>query len=393
MQNHSPKTILLVDDEQGLRTVLRITLIDMGYTVHTAADGEAALALFEEIAPPVVLTDIKMPGMDGIELLRRIKQAAPDTEVIMITGHGDIDLAIKSIKFEATDFVTKPINNDALEIALNRAAERIEMRRQLRQYTLNLESLVAEKTRKLLAAERLAAVGQTVAGLAHAIKNIAGGLKGGTFVLEKGIELHEEKYLQQGWQMVRGNVDKIANLSLDLLNYAKQAEVGYVHEDPNRPLKEVFELMQSKAGEQGIRMRCRPAPDLSAIAFDPELMHRALLNLVINALDACRVAVDAGSVCEVVLSSRPAADGGVVYEISDTGCGMDDAIQSKIFQSFFSTKGSDGTGIGLMLTQKIIDGHGGRITVSSREQAGSTFTVAIPPGPSGSPGPMGNPTA
>ena len=151
----------------------------MGYRVLTAPNGEDALRVFQKEGPPIVLTDIKMPGMDGIQLLRRIKHANPDTEVIMITGHGDMDLAIKSLKYRATDFVTKPINDDVLEIALNRALEKIRMRQQLREYTENLEALVEEKSAKLVAAERQVAVGQAVEGFSAALGNIAGDLEGG----------------------------------------------------------------------------------------------------------------------------------------------------------------------------------------------------------------------
>ena len=189
--------ILLVDDEEGIRKVLAIALTDSGYNVHKAESGAEALRIFREKKPPIVMTDIKMPGMDGIELLRKIKEESPDTEVIMITGHGDMELAIQSLKFDATDFITKPIHDDVLEIALRRAKEKIYFKAKLKDYTENLERLVEEKTEKLLEAERLAAIGQTVAGLAHAIKNIAGGLTGGTFVLEKGIELENRKYLHQ----------------------------------------------------------------------------------------------------------------------------------------------------------------------------------------------------
>ncbi len=153
--------ILLVDDEAGIRTVLGIALADSGYRVTTAENGEEALRLFRELKPPIVLTDIKMPEMDGIELLQHIKAESPDTEVIMFTGHGDMDLAIKSLKYDATDFVTKPINDEILDIALKRARERISLRRQLREHTENLERLVEEKSRDLIEAERMAAVGQT----------------------------------------------------------------------------------------------------------------------------------------------------------------------------------------------------------------------------------------
>jgi YesN/AraC family two-component response regulator len=223
-------TILLVDDEAGIRKVLRISLADSGYTVHTAENGQDALRLFKKFTPPIVLTDIKMPDMDGIELLRKIKQQNPETEVIMFTGHGDMDLAIK--KYEATDFVTKPINDDVLEIALNRARERISLRRQLKEYTANLEKLVEEKARRLIEAERMAAVGQTIAEISHAIKNIANGLKGSIFVLGQGIEQNNKKYLLEGWEMVEGNVEKIKNLSLDLLNYGKYADVKFNFCDP-----------------------------------------------------------------------------------------------------------------------------------------------------------------
>jgi len=172
-------TILLADDEAGIRKVLGICLADSGYRVLTAEDGLEALDVFRRHKPEIVLTDIKMPGMDGIELLRKIKQESPDTEVIMITGHGDMELAICSLKHEATDFVTKPVNDDVLEIALKRACEKIVMRRQLRQYTENLEELVRRQSARLVEVERLAAVGQAVEGLSSAFRDIAGDLDGG----------------------------------------------------------------------------------------------------------------------------------------------------------------------------------------------------------------------
>ncbi|MBE9542932.1 MAG: response regulator [Proteobacteria bacterium] len=372
------KSILLVDDEEGIRKVLSILLADMGYQVHTAATGVEALRTFEKLRPPIVLTDIKMPEMDGIELLRKLKQISPDTEVIMITGHGDMDLAIKSVKYEATDFVTKPINDEVLEIALKRAHERIIMRRKLDDYTHNLEQLVRDKTKKLVEAERLAAIGQTVAGLSHAIKNITGGLKGGAFVLEKGIELSEKKYLMQGWEMIKGNVDKITNLSLDLLNYAKDIRPDFQECDPNQPLREVVALMRPRAQEHGIDLSTQLGKDFGTCYFDPDLIHHSLLNLLTNAIDAC-INNDVGKKeKKVMLRTRKIRGGGVEYQVEDTGCGMSADVKKKIFLSFFSTKGTDGTGIGLMITKKIIDEHHGEITAESKVGAGSTFVIRIP---------------
>jgi PAS domain S-box-containing protein len=172
------RRLLLVDDEAGLRTVLGISLQDAGFEVLSAGDGRAGLDLFRQHRPPIVLTDIKMPLMDGIELLKQIKQIAPETEVIMLTGHGDMDLAIECLKLEATDFITKPIRNEMLEFALKRASEKIRMSRLLWEHTENLERLVEEKSAQLVARERLAAVGQAVEQLVTAFQDLAGDLGG-----------------------------------------------------------------------------------------------------------------------------------------------------------------------------------------------------------------------
>ena len=377
------KSILLVDDEAGIRKVLGIALSDMGYQVYTAENGVEALRIFEDKRPPIVLTDIKMPEMDGIELLRRLKELIPDTEIIMMTGHGDMDLAIKSVKYEATDFVTKPINDEVLEIALNRAVERLTMRQKLNEYTQNLEQLVQDKTRQLVEAERLAAVGQTVAGLSHAIKNITGGLKGGAFVLEKGIELNDQKYLMQGWEMIKGNVDKITNLSLDLLNYAKATDLNIQACDPVKPAQEVIDLMRPRAQELGVELIGDFSNDLQDCHFDADLICRCLLNLVSNAIDACRNNDPDGPDKTVTVRAQKIRGWGVEYQVIDNGCGMQAKTKEKLFKHFFSTKGSEGTGIGLMISKKIVDAHNAVIKVESQEDAGSTFIIKLPKIPNG----------
>jgi signal transduction histidine kinase len=372
------KEILLVDDEDGIRNVLGIALMDSGYDVLTAASGEEALSLFRSHAPPLVLTDIKMPGMGGIELLKKIKEESADTEVIMITGHGDMELAVKSLQCEAADFITKPINDQALEVALKRAQERIELKRKLREYTEGLERMVQEKTQELLAAERLASIGQTVATLAHSIKNIIGGLKGGMFVLEKGLELSRREYVDEGWRMTRTNVDKIKNLALDLLNYAKEREPALSLSDPNEPLREIFQLMTSKADESCVTLKLSASDELKPVWMDPEAIHCCLLNLVTNALDACTDIECTEANKSVVLASSNAKGWAVEYRVSDNGCGMDDETRKKILRGFYSTKGSKGTGLGVMIAQKIVAEHGGTIEVESEKGKGTAFVIRLP---------------
>jgi len=147
-------TILLVDDEEDIRLVVGMALRDMGYDVLEAENGKEGLRLFRERHPPIVITDIKMPDIDGVDLLRKIKEEDPDTEVVMITGHGDMTVAIQSFQQEATDFITKPINVDDLEISLQRVHERIDARETLREYTRSLEKLVFKKSEELAHLEK-----------------------------------------------------------------------------------------------------------------------------------------------------------------------------------------------------------------------------------------------
>jgi signal transduction histidine kinase len=372
--------LLLVDDEAGIRTVLGISLEEMGYPVRTACDADEALARMAEKPAQIMITDIKMPGKDGIDLLKAVKAAWPATEVIMLTGHGDINLAIRSLKYEATDFITKPIHDEALEIALKRARERLEMRAQLKAHTENLERLVEEKSRQLVEAERFAAIGETVAGLAHGIKNIAGGLKGGAFVLEKGLELDNREYLLKGWEMIRGNVKKIKNLSLDLLEFSTPATPARKACDPNRLAAEAVALMTQEAQTLGIALKFKPANGLGDILCNPGGIQRCLLNLIANALEA---GSDPKSPCGdpgVVVSTAAPREGEMVFCVADTCGGMPAPVQAQVLRRFFTTKGSRGTGIGLMLSQKIVAQHGGRLEIDSQWGQGTRVDLWLPVG-------------
>ena len=144
------KKLLVIDDEASTRDLLKMSLESDGYTVFVAEDGPKGLEIFARENPPVVLTDIKMPGMDGIEVLRRVKEQSPDTEVIVITGHGEMNLAIQALHLEASDFINKPISDEGLAVALRRAEEKIWLREKLKEYTEDLERIIQETNKELV---------------------------------------------------------------------------------------------------------------------------------------------------------------------------------------------------------------------------------------------------
>ena len=119
--------VLVIDDDKPTLAMFRLLLGACGYTVLTAENASSGLDIFKREKPPIVLTDVKMPGMDGLEVLERIKGIDPETEVIVITGHGDMDLAVKALNLNATDFINKPIQKSDLDSALRRAEERLKL--------------------------------------------------------------------------------------------------------------------------------------------------------------------------------------------------------------------------------------------------------------------------
>jgi signal transduction histidine kinase len=367
------KTILLVDDEKDIRDVLCLPLSDLGYEVLQAENGEEALRLFERRQPPMILTDIKMPGMDGIELLQRIKRENPEAEVIMITGHGDMDLAVKSLKFDATDFITKPINVDVLEIALRRAAERILTRQKLKEYTLNLERLVAEKSELQ---SHLSSLGLMLGSISHALKGLLTGLDAGVYMVDGGLAKDNPGLLREGWEIVKQRIERIRRVVLDILFYSKKRELKREWMNAVTLAEEVAAAVTGKLTEAGIVFVKDFDPESNEFEVDPSYIQAALLNILENAADACG-AGGTQRTPKVVFSLRRRKDR-LEFDILDNGIGMDPATQEKLFTPFFSSKGDKGTGLGLFIANKIVEQHGGQITVSSAPGRGSLFRISLP---------------
>jgi len=145
--------VLFIDDDEGIRKVFSILLRKEGYQVFTAENGEEGLKIFKQEIPPIVIADVKMPGINGIEVLKRVKEINPEAEVIIITGHGDMNSAIEALKLDASDFLPKPVKLETLSVALKRAQKKLELRRKLKEYTHNLENLVRERTEELQRAQ------------------------------------------------------------------------------------------------------------------------------------------------------------------------------------------------------------------------------------------------
>jgi len=234
---------------------------------------------------------------------------------------------------------------------------------------------IKQMEREKLDAERLAAVGQTVSGIAHGIKNILMGLEGGLYVAKSASKQKDPKLAEEGWRMLEGNIVKISALIKDFLNFSKGREPQVQLIDPNQVGREVIALYREAAEKAGISIIADLQEGIGPAPMDHQGIHSCLTNLVSNAVDACRMSDQPG--CQTIVSTRE-KDGSIIFEVIDNGCGMDYEVKKKVFTTFFSTKGMGGTGLGLLVTRKIVQEHGGRIEFDSAPGQGTRFTLIFP---------------
>ena len=250
---------------------------------------------------------------------------------------------------------------------------------QLRLLTaIGLQAGMAIQNAKLyqtgLTAERLAAVGETTAALSHSIKNILQALRGGADVVEMGLKASNVGQATKGWRIVERNLDKIFNLTMNLLAYSKSREPQVELVNPKVLIDECVELVAQSASEKGVMIVADVDERHPAIPMDPSGMHQVMMNLLSNAMDA--VTPREGLIrieCRYDEENRQS-----VTEVIDNGVGIAPSMMRHMFELFHSTKGNRGTGLGLAVTRKIIEEHDGSIAVKSAPGEGATFTFRIP---------------
>jgi signal transduction histidine kinase len=226
-----------------------------------------------------------------------------------------------------------------------------------------------------LQAERLAAVGQTIATLSHHIKNILQGIRGGSYLIDMGLNQQDETIVRRGWTIVEKNQGKIYNLVMDMLSFSKDREPVLELADLNEIVADVVELMQSRAAELSVALDWSPAAGMPEVSVDSDGIHRALLNIITNAIDASEETDGA----RVAVSTEWDAETETArIRVVDNGVGIPEDDLASIFQVFSSSKGTRGTGLGLPVSQKIVREHGGQIVVTSQIGRGSQFLIELP---------------
>jgi signal transduction histidine kinase len=370
--------IVLIDDEEGIRRVTRITLEDVGYTVYTAENGARGLELCGEIDPQIVITDVRMPVMDGIAVLERIKQTRPETEVIVATAFGEMDLAIRALQLDASDFITKPLHSEALSVALERAKTRFNDRKQLKDYTAFLEREVEDQAR-ILHQDKMLSLGRLAASVVHEINNPLAGILNYCRLMLRILNRGDataaqlEKFTRY-LDLVEKETSRCSQIVSSLLTFSRKSPAAFGPVTTAELMQRSILLCRHKLELANIKIDQAIESDLPQIRGDFNQLQQCLINLVFNAADAMP---DGGTL--TLSASRCASSSDICLRVTDTGSGIAEKDLPHIFEPFFTTKDEGyGVGLGLSTVYGIIQNHQGSVQVESEQGKGTTFCLRLP---------------
>jgi len=355
-------------------------LLKPSYQVHTAENVETGLQLLQEKRPDTIVMDIRMPGMNGIDGLRKIREIDPHLSVIMFTGFGALETAQEALRLGANDYINKPFDAVQMREVICRNVERTRLQRQSEVTAHEVQELNERLRNELAQKERLASLGQASAEFVHDLSNPLTIVWGYVQILAKKLEQSGDgnngvrlTSSPRELQIIEQNVRLCRELLTMWQSYGK---VGAVKTKPvsiSSIVQDVGKSVSGMASQNGVQLDCHIADEECIILGDPIQLTRAVQNVIVNAIQA---ATDKhGKVAVNCLEKDLYAD----IQVRDTGYGIAENEIEKIFDPYFTTKqGKNGTGLGLYITKKVIDDHNGSIDVKSTLGEGTTFILRLP---------------
>jgi signal transduction histidine kinase len=370
--------VLVIDDEIGPRESLRM-LLKPNYQVHTADCVEAGLKLLKEKQPDTIVMDIRMPGINGIEGLRKIREIDPHLSVIMLTGFGALETAKEALRLGANDYISKPFDTGEMRDIIGRNVERTRVHRASERAAGEIKELNNRLLKELAQKERLASLGQASAEFVHDLGNPLTIVWGYVQLLAKKLEQSENGAPVQNATSVKELkiIEQNVRLCRELLTMWQS--YGSAEALTRKPvsvtviLQEVLRGVAGMATQNGVELRIDICDDPCTLAGDAVQIKRAIQNVVINAIQA---SADRKGSVRIACTRK---DFYVDLRVEDDGTGIAQAQMNKIFDPYFTTKqAKSGTGLGLYISKKVVEDHNGSIKVESTSGVGSTFTIRLP---------------
>ncbi len=368
--------ILIIDDEIGPRESLRM-LLKTDYQVFTADSVEAGLNLLKEKNPDTIVMDIRMPGITGIEGLRKIREIDPDVSVIMLTGFGALDTAKEALRLGANDYLSKPFDASEMRSVISRYVDRTRLQRQSLNAAAEIKELNNRLLQELAQKERLASLGQASAEFVHDLGNPLTIVWGYVQMLAKRLEKSEGGADKAGSPLNELNIiEEKVRTCRELLtmwsSYGSADSVRHKTISVSSIVRDVISGADAVAEQSGVSLKANICDDPCTLFGDPLQIKRAMQNVIVNAVQACS---DKHGTVTVTCTRK---DFYVDLVVEDNGAGITPAQMQKIFEPYFTTKQTkSGTGLGLYITKKVVEDHHGSIKVDSTPDVGTTFVIRL----------------
>ena len=395
------KRVLVADDAEAIREMLGSLLVNMGYRIDLAIDGQAAIDLYKARPYDVLICDLQMPQVDGLTVLATVKEFDPDAQVIILTGHATLETAIEALRLGAYDYQFKPMDNmEVFARLVDRAYHHRDLLREnkrlvheLQEANTHLESQVAERTRDLRAAnESLRSLDKLkndfISVVSHELRTpLAVITLEAQLLASDTIPFSPEKL----HEIYRAQLVSARRLQIqidDLLDFALiergELELKFKSCSINQIVRDVVDLYSARAAEKQLTLTLNLPPTVQlAVTADGPRLRSALMHLVDNAVkftpENGTVTVSVHSLVTVPDTGTPA----VAVAVRDTGIGIPPDTQKNLFTAFnqadmSTTRRFSGMGMGLALAKRIVEAHDGRITFKSEPGRGSLFALWIP---------------
>jgi len=395
------KRVLIVDDAEAIREMLGSLLVNIGYRIDLAIDGQAAIDLYKAHPYDVLICDLQMPQVDGLTVLATVKEFDPDAQVIILTGHATLETAIEALRLGAYDYQFKPVDNmEVFARLVDRAYHHRDLLREnkrlvheLQEANTHLESQVAERTRDLRAAnESLRSLDKLkndfISVVSHELRTPLAIITLEAQLLANDTIPFSPDKLREIYQALLISARRLQIQIDDLLDFALiergELELRFMSCSINQIVRDVVDLYSARAAEKQLTLTLNLPPTVQlAVTADGPRLRSALMHLVDNAVkftpENGTVTVSVHSLVTIPDTNIPA----IAVAVRDTGIGIPPDTQKNLFTAFnqadmSTTRRFSGMGMGLALAKRIVEAHNGRITFKSEPGRGSLFALWVP---------------
>jgi len=351
--------ILVVDDEVGARELCVDFLESDDYVIDTSENGKQAIDFLEKNKVHLVLSDINMPLLNGIDLLREIKKKYPDIEVILMTAYGGLQSAIEALRHGAYDYITKPFTSDILRATVRRCLEKQRLSDELKN---------AQK--ELITREKLATLGSLSGWLAHRMRNPLNVILMCTQYLEGKFADNDER--REVLKAIEDKVKSLEKMTKDFIEFTRTYQPNLTKYNVHKIFEKVLNSVAYRCKIQKVNIAKELGNDIPELLVDYELIEEVISNIVNNALD---VMENTGT---LTIKTHKLDNNTVALDIINTGSCVTKDQETNIFEPFFTTK-ERGTGLGLAIAKRVIDSHKGTVSaVGDPKNNTTTFRITLP---------------